>query len=170
MDEARRDGDSLRAEFEQREAELIRAAKATRLNGQREMFWRLEVRFVRDLPRPSHVGRALFETDAKRERSAVGYVPVYNYLMERAPSTLPVTVRSAISTLVNPDSKRDQSKPASSTVTKSMDARSHVLSDWLRAVRVKKLRAASRYWLTPLGCKLFNEWPKWQDDLSTPGG
>jgi hypothetical protein len=161
MDEARRDGDSLRAEFEQREAELIRAAKATRLNGQREMFWRLEVRFVRDLPRPSHVGRALFETNATREKSAVGYVPVYNYLMERTPPPLPEKVRSAISTLVNPDSSRDQCKPASSTVTKSMDARSHVLSAFLQAVQVKKVRAASRYWLTPLGCKLFKEWPTW---------
>lgn len=170
MDEARRDGDSLRAEFEQREAELIRAAKATRLNGQRDMFWKLEVRFVRDLPRASHVGRALFETGAKREQNAVGYVSVYSHLNERTPPPLPETVRSATATLVNPASRRDQCKPASSTVTKSMDARSHVLSAFLQAVQMKKVRAASHYWLTPLGCKLFNGWPEWQDHLSTPGG
>ena len=169
MDEARRDGDSLRAEFEQREAELIRAAKATRLNGRREMFWKLEVRFVRDLPRASHVGRALFETNAKREKSAVGYVTVYNHLNERTPTPLPQKVRSATSTLVDPDSSHEQCKPASSTVTKSMDIRRGVLVDFLQAAQAKKKRGALCYWLTPLGCKLFNGWPEWQDHLSTPG-
>ena len=170
MDEARRDGDSLRAEFEQREAELIRVAKATRRNGQREMLLTLEVGFISELPRPSHVGRALFEKGAKREKQAIGSMLIYEHLNSRVPKPLSGTVQAAVTTILDPDTPRERRKPASSAVTKSMDIRRGVLVDTLQAARAKKKQGASCYWLTPLGCKLFNGWPEWQDHLSTPGG
>jgi len=169
MDEARRDGDSLRAEFEQREAELIRVAKATQLNGRRKMLWTLEVHFVRELPRASHVGRALFEKGAKREKDAIGFMLVYEHLNSRVPKPLSVTLRAAVTTLLGTDIPAERRNPASSTVTKSMDIRRGVLVDILQAAQAKKKRGALCYWLTPLGCKLFNGWPEWQDHLSTPG-
>jgi hypothetical protein len=153
----------LKAAMDRRQAELIRAGKATRLNGQRELLWQVEPAFVRGLPRPSHVGRALHEKDAVRETKGIPYDFVFEKLMGIVPSPLSVTLRSAMLTLRGPGS----TKAASSALTKCMGRRAQFLENVIRCLQHKKSHGTTHYWLTPKGRKLFDGWPDWRAHSGT---
>lgn len=169
--EAGREFRKERAEWE-REAECLAAGKAAVLQAKRYSFWKLETGYVRDRPRPSHVGRALYEKGAVREGNAADYIAVYEHLKNVEPSPLPIQLCEAVNRVravpVDPSALLafgpKNNKAAASMLTKNMDVRRKVLVEQLGYAQQKKTSKGTLTWLTALGRKVFKGWPDWAHD------
>lgn len=158
-----------KAEWERRYEKDIATAKAAVLQSKRWGLWRLEGNILREPPRVSHVGRALYEKRAVRESSAKNYIDVYEHLANTTPPCLPpnlclavkivrgmLVVSSTAATAAPKDTKS-----AASMLTKNMDSRRRILVERLGCAQQKHNGREICTWLTPLGRKLFRGWPQW---------
>lgn len=161
LDEARQEILQLKKAMELSQARLINAGKATRLNGQREMLWKLETATIRGLPRPSQVGRAMHDLRAFQEKKGVDYSDVYGRLADVVPSPLPTNLNRHVETLRDSSVPREKSTTATSALSRHFGARRKTLVERLGYAQWKKTGSTSRSWLTALGKKLFKGWPDW---------
>jgi len=167
--EAGREFIKERAEWERRVGEALAAGKAVVLQTKRAALWQLETRYVRDLPRPSHVGRALYEKGAVREGDAADYINVYEYLANVKPSPLPAHLHEAVSKVIHgisdptlsKDKRRTLITTASCRLTRHMDVRRQVLVGQLGYAQQKVTSKTTLTWLTVRGRKIFEGWPDW---------
>ena len=153
----------LLAELERARAELIRVGKATRLNGQREMFLRLEVRIIWELPRISFVGRAIHAASIYGGRR--GKIPtnqIYYKIKEKSASLLTHALQEAVTNHQSGDA--DLTRRAASAFKKNLKGRLPTLKD---SGFVEQ--TGNKVGLTNKGKKFFHEWPKWPETRpSTP--
>jgi hypothetical protein len=164
--EAARKFSAEKAELESKCVDACVTGKVAMLNNKRTIFWVLEKKCIRDLPRASHVGRALHEKGAVREGKAVGYFAVYEHLADATPSPLPIGLSEAVNRLrggpINPAKPAGpkESKAASSMLTKNIDVRRKLLEelDWLKPTQTSR-GVLTR--LTAFGRKVFKDWPQW---------
>lgn len=147
----------LQAEFEQARAELIRAGKATRLNGQRETFSSLEVGIIGGLPRISFIGRAIHEVSIYRgERRKTPTPQIYHKIDEKDPSLLTHALQEAVANHQSGDA--NLTRLAASALKKNLDRRLPTLklSGFVE-------QTGNKVGLTNKGKKFFHEWPEWPE-------
>ena len=154
---------NLQVELEQARAELIRAGKATRLNGQRETFSSLEVGIIEGLPRISFIGRAIHEVSIYRGRRGKAPTPqIYYKIDEKDRSLLTHALQEAVANHQSGDA--DLTRLAASAFKKNLDGRLPTLklSGFVE-------QTGNKVGLTNKGKKFFHEWPEWPETRpSTP--
>lgn len=154
---------NLLAELERARAELIRAGKATRLNGRREMFSGLEVGIIGGLPRISFIGRAIHDVSIYRGKRRKAPTPqIYYKIKEKSASLLTHALQEAVENHQSGDA--DLTRLAASAFKKNLDGR-------LPPLKLSGFveQTGNKVGLTNKGKKFFHEWPEWPETRpSTP--
>lgn len=167
--EAMREFIKEKAEWERRQVEWLAVGKAAALQIKRAALWQLETAHTRDLPRPSHVGRALHEKGAVKESKATDYINVYEYLADVKPSPLPAHLHEMVYKVrygipdptLSKEKRRRLIATASCRLTRHMDIRRQVLVGQLGYAQQKVTSKTTLTWLTAIGRKVFKGWPDW---------
>lgn len=145
------------------------AAKAER-DGKRGMLWLMEKQKSQQQdrnkpPRPSIIGRALFDLQTKNPEQLRTPVAVFTQIREHGPHHLSPAILKALDRYRRTDGKVD--KDASGKLGKHLDTR----LDELRAAE-HVTHTADQRTLTNTGLRLFDQWPEWDtrhDDVQCCG-